>query len=229
MKKNVDLRICQFAVLQTVSHIIKYNKKDNYTFFTKNKRGMSEVQNIGLTAEGTDCKSAPAGKQMETNNYLFRSQFNKGWIVIPIITILGIWLFHLTLNISLWKLILIGILFDYLFSTIFQKRYYFYNNQIVRIFIFRPFYRKKVFRYEDIKLRYIHGRHRAGEPQFVIFFYLYRTICLLKNIFNTFYFHKHSERVNIVYFLLSKNVPIELWTGFEEEDKEIIDMVKFHL
>ena len=39
-------------------------------------------------------------------------------------------------------------------------------------------------------------------------------------------FNKKAKRVEIVEFLLSKNVPIEVRTDFEKKDKEIIDLVK---
>lgn len=158
---------------------------------------------------------------METSNYLFRSQFDNALIFA--LSLGGVLLlFFMLLGASIWLFIMV--LFVYLIFAIFQRRYYFYEHQIVRIFIFRPFCRKKIFRYENIKIKYINGNHKNGQPQFVIFSKQYRI--RLKNLVNTFYFHKHIERVKIVEFLLSKNVPIEVRTDFEKRDKEIIDMVK---
>ena len=164
---------------------------------------------------------------MGTNNFLFRSQFDISGIVPPILaTVFLIWLFHFPpFCISVWLLILIGVLFNYLILAIFRSRYYFYDNHIVRIFPFRLVFRKKVFRYEGSKMIYIHAVGMGGNPQFVLFRRRYRKYNL-KNFTNTFYFNKHDGRVEIIEFLLSKNVILEVRTDFDKKDKGIIDMVK---
>jgi len=162
---------------------------------------------------------------METNKYLFRSQFEISRVVALILTtVFSIWLCHIPpLGVPVWLLVLIGLLFIYFMLAIFQSRYYFYDNKIVKIFIFRPFCRKTVLLYEQLfKIKYKHIGTKGEYPKFIVFqkkkqYYKW---------FNNFIFNKHSKRVEIVEFLLSKNVTMEVRSDFEKKDKEIIDMVK---
>jgi hypothetical protein len=139
----------------------------------------------------------------------------------------SIWHFYLPpLSISVWLLILAGALFNYLILAASQSHYYFYDNQIVQVFALRLFYRRgKVLGYENIKIIYIHTVGMGGEPQFVIFRRQYKKF-YIGNLLNTFYFNTPSKRVQIVNFLLSKNVHLEVRSDFEKKDKEIIDLVK---
>jgi hypothetical protein len=158
---------------------------------------------------------------MEINKHLFCSQLNSSLIVAFLSgTVVSIWLFYLPpLSISVWLLILAGALFNYLILATFQSRYYFYEDRMVRIFIFRPFYRKTVFKYEQIfKIKFI----RTYYPEFIV----YRRKKQFFSYFNSFLFNKQNERIQIVGFLLSKNVKMEVRSDFEKKDKEIIDMVK---
>ena len=164
-------------------------------------------------------------KGMETNQYLFRSQFEKSLIVAFLLgTAFSIWCFHLPpFYIPVWLLILIGVLFNYLLLAIFQSRYYFYEDHVVRIFVFSPFFRKTVFRYEQLyKIKYKHLGAKGEYPKFIV----YQKKKQYLKYFNNFVFNKHVGRVEIVEFLLSKNVTIEVRTDFEKMDMEIIDMVK---
>ena len=162
---------------------------------------------------------------MGTDKYLFRSQFElSGNLALVFATVFSIWLCHHSMiKIHLWALILVGILLNYILLAIFQSRYYFYDNKIEKIFIFRPFCRKTVFVYEQLyKVKFKHIGTKGEYPKFIVYlkkkqYYKY---------FNNFIFNKHSKRVEIVEFLLSKNVKMEVRTDFEKKDKEIIDMVK---
>lgn len=158
---------------------------------------------------------------METNKYLFRSQLNNTIIQSFLFgTVFGMWLFHSPpFNFSVWLLILVGALFNYLIWAICLSRYYFYEDRIVRVFIFRPFYKKTAFKYEQIfKIKFT----RVWYPEFIVF----RKRKQFFPNFNNFLFCKHAQRVEIVAFLLSKNVFMEVRNGFENKDKEIIEMVK---
>jgi len=162
---------------------------------------------------------------METEKYLFRSQFEFSWIVALILTsVFSIWLCHHSLfDIPLWLLILVGISFNYILLAIFQSRYYFYNDKIVRVFIIRPFCRKSVFAYEQLyKVKFKHIGTKGEYPKFIV----YQKKKQYLKFFNNFVFNKHAQRIQIVEFLLSKNVFMEVRTDFEKKDKEIIDLVK---
>lgn len=105
---------------------------------------------------------------METNKYLFRSQLNDTIILAFLFaTLFGIWGFHYPpLSIPVWLLILVGALFNYILLALFQSRYFFYEDRIVRVFIFRPFCRKTVFMYEQIfKVKFTRDRY----PVFVVY------------------------------------------------------------
>jgi len=158
---------------------------------------------------------------METNKHLFRSQLNNSIIVSFLVgTAIGIFGFHLPpFGIPVWLLFLFGILFNYLVFAFSLSRYYFYNDQFVRIFLLRPFLRKTYFKYEQIfKIKYT----RIWYPEFIVF----RKRKQFFPNFNNFLFNKHTKRVEIVEFLLSKNVKIEVRSPSEKKDKEIIDLVK---
>ena len=158
---------------------------------------------------------------MKTNKYIFRSQLNYTLIDALLFgTAFGIWGFHLPpLDIPVWLLIFVGILFNYLIWAIYLTRYFFYEDRIVKVFVFRPFYRETVFEYEQIfKIKFT----RVWYPEFIVF----RKRKQFFPNFNNFLFRKHTQRVQIVEFLLSKNVFMEVPTDFDKKDKEIIDMVK---
>ena len=164
---------------------------------------------------------------MKNNEYLFCSQFEYFTIVIPILAVfwvLCLVYFDEAHLLSVWLFFLIPIMFSYLLFAIYYKRFYFYNNQIIRVFIFRPFYRKTVFKYEQFfKVKYIHVGGGIGEyPRFII----YRKKRQYFHVFNTFTFDKHVKRVEMVEFLLSKNVVMEVRSTFPKKEREIIDLVK---
>ena len=161
---------------------------------------------------------------METNKCLFRSQFECSKIVITFL--ITAWLlFSLYVyqrNTPIGLLLLIGILFTYSLLAIYQSRYYFYDHQFIRVFTFRPFFRKKIYKYEQIyKIKYLHIPY-YGTRKFIV----YRNKKQYFQTFNSFVFNRHVKRVEIVDFLLSKNVTMEVRSDFEKKDKEIIDMVK---
>ena len=156
-------------------------------------------------------------------SYLYRSQFKDIIKVFPFATMFSLLLYYHQLVRSGnpgWLLILIVVLLNYL-MLVFQSRYYFYEDRIVRIFVFRPFCRKTVFRYEQIsKIRFVHVPVYGTK-----LFEIYQKKMQFFT-FKSFMFKKHTDRVNVVEFLLSKNIQIELRTDYAEKDKEIIDMVK---
>ena len=157
------------------------------------------------------------------NNYLYRSQFRDIIRIFPFATVFSLLLYYhqlIKLGNSGWLLILIVALVNYL-MLVFQSRYYFYDDYVVRIFVFRPFFRRTVFKYNQIsKIRFIHVP-AYGTKLFEIYQKKMQFFT-----FKGFKFKKHADRVQIVKFLLSKNVQIELRTDYAEKDKEIIDMVK---
>ena len=161
---------------------------------------------------------------MKTNKYIYHSQFNNGTIIgFPFTTVFMIWLFYKgQIGVNIWLLCLIATLFNYLIFA-FQSRWYFYDDHIVRIFVFRPFFRKRVFKYEQLyKIRYVHDGNRDCPARFIVFQKKKRHF----KDFNRFVFNKRAGRFQIIEFLLSKNVKIEVTTHFENMDKSIIDIVK---
>ena len=156
---------------------------------------------------------------MKKKGYLYRSQLNI-YLVYPFLlsTAIFIWRFYL-LGIPVWLLLLIGVLFQYLLLAFFQCYYCFYDNCVVKMFLFRPFYRKKTLEYDQFyKIRIEH----AWNPIFIV----YQNKKQYFKCFNNFVFNKHAGRIQIIEFLLSKNVQMEVRTGSEKIDKEIIDLVK---
>jgi hypothetical protein len=158
------------------------------------------------------------------NKYLFKSKYKISRIIIPTLASMWFWesMYFDLQYFSIWIFSLSEILFFYLLLAIYQSRYYFYDDQIIRIFTFRPFFRKAAFKYEQIfKIKYIHIPY-FGTRKFIVF----RNKRQYFQTFNSFSFNKQDERIQIVDFLLSKNVKIEVRSDFEKKDKEIIDMVK---
>ena len=163
---------------------------------------------------------------MGKDKLLFRSQFDNGQIVALLLCTVVFIIFHYmdkTLNTPLGLFILIGTLFNYLLLAIFQSRYYFYEDRMERVFVFRPFLRRKVFMYEQLnKIRYNDGIGYGECIKFIVFIKKKQYF----KYFNRFIFSKQNKRVEIVEFLLSKNITMEVRTNSEKRDKEIIDMVK---
>jgi hypothetical protein len=160
---------------------------------------------------------------MEENKYI--SNINStGHVAICLSSLGFIYVFYIIYRpISFLVLILLVFLIAYMLLAIYQSLYYFYDDKIVRIFSFRPFLRKTIFEYEKIyKIKYHHIGSKGSYPKFII--YLGKRQYF--KYFKTFVFKKHVQRVEIVEFLLSKNVEIEVRTDFEKKDKEIIDLVK---
>jgi hypothetical protein len=161
---------------------------------------------------------------MKTDKYIYRSHFNNGTLFsFPFATVCMIWLiYYREENIRLWLLLLIGVLLNYLIFAVFISRWYFYDDRMVRIFVFRPFFREKVYIYEQLnKIKY-HNAGRDGGPWFIVF----RKKKQYFMEFNSFRFNKRAARTQITESLLSKNIKLEVRTDHEETDKDIIDLVK---
>ena len=162
---------------------------------------------------------------MEEEKYLFRSKFNDIFIVLFLATSIVMWVSYMEFpldGIHFWLFILKGALPNYLMLALFQSHYYFYDEGMVRIFTFRPFFRKKVFMYDKIyKIRYQNGGGKGEYPRFIVF----QKKKQYYKFFNGFLFNKRG-RVQIVEFLLSKNIQMEVISHNVKEDREIINMIK---
>jgi len=114
-------------------------------------------------------------------------------------------------------------LFNYIFLFFFYYIFYFYEYKIVRVFIFRPFFREKVIFYDYIyKIKFKNIIAKGEFPRFII----YKNEKKSLPLFNTIYLRKKSNRVKIIKFLINKNVTLEVRTEYKKKDKEIIDLVR---
>jgi hypothetical protein len=95
---------------------------------------------------------------------------------------------------------------------------------MVRVFLFNPFSREKIIKYEQISIiLFIDLAVRGEFPRLVVSLKEHN---IKKSRFNIIYFVKRSKRVEITKFLLSKNVEMETCTSYPKRNKKIIDLVK---
>ena len=111
--------------------------------------------------------------------------------------------------------------FCYLIWYVFINIYYFHEDRVEIVYLFRVFNRKKIVLYSDItEVRYINGGGWA-QP-IVVFVYKGKSF---KKIFwpsNSFTHRRFKRRKEILLFLHSKGIPMIIKTVFEK-DKEIYD------
>jgi hypothetical protein len=163
------------------------------------------------------------------NNYLYKSElYISGIILLPILTLFGILQFGflgLSINnpvLSFKNLIITGIIVDYLILAVFFYHFYFYEDRVERIFVFRPFFRRKTFLYKQIcKIKYLDVGGRGEHPEFLIYLNGRRF-----SLFKAFIFRKKTNKIKITEFLMSKNIVMQVYTIFIKSNKEIIDLVK---
>jgi hypothetical protein len=109
---------------------------------------------------------------MEKDKYLFRSQIDIGRIAVFFLNI-GLFICYFYFPpfcLPVWLLIILGMFFNYLFLAIFQYCYYFYDDRMVRVFIFRSFFRKRIFMYEQLtKIRYDNAPGYGDYTKFIVF------------------------------------------------------------
>ena len=111
--------------------------------------------------------------------------------------------------------------FCYLIWSVFINIYYFYDDRVEIVYLFRVFNRKKKVLYSDItEVRYVNGSGWA-QP-IVVFVYKGKSF---KKVFwpsNSFTHRRFKRRKEILLFLHSKVIPMIIKAVFEK-DKEIFD------
>jgi len=72
-------------------------------------------------------------------------------------------------------------------------------------------------------IKFINVGGRSQFPRFIIH---RKENKFFKSFFHAFYFKKRSKRVEVIKFLLSKNVVMDISISIPKKNKEIIEMVK---
>ena len=109
-------------------------------------------------------------------------------------------------------------MFSYIIWCVFINIYFFYDDKIKIVYIFRFINREKVVLYSDIdEVRYV---HTAGTKQpMVVFVYKgksFSKLFLPTNSFTHRYFEKRKE---ILFFLHDKGIPIIINSVFKKDKK----------
>ena len=164
---------------------------------------------------------------MKKNNYLFKSKYYlTNYILYNCAAVLFVFLFpfvHQEIY-FIWSCFLIWFLINFIFLFFFYYIFYFYEGKIVRKFAFNPFFKQKEIFYDQLyKVQFINIGGMGEYPRFKVY---RKNFKFFKCVFHTFYFRKRAMRIEIVKFLLSKNVNIEVVIHIIKENKEIIDFVK---
>lgn len=150
----------------------------------------------------------------------YKSQINLGSLILFIVwySILIVYpLFTIVENVVINYLAICSLpIFSYIIWCVFINIYYFYDNKIKIVYIFRFFNREKEIQYSEIdEIRYI---HTAGTKQpMVVFVYKgksFSKLFLPSNSFTHRYFEKRKE---ILLFLHSKGIPIIINTVFKKD------------
>lgn len=111
--------------------------------------------------------------------------------------------------------------FCYFIWCMFINMYYFHEDRVEIVYLFRYFNRKKIVLYSDItEVRYVNGGGWA-QP-IVVFVYKGKSFKKIFWPFNSFTHRRFKRRKEILLFLHSKGIPIIIKTVFEK-DKEIFD------
>ena len=163
-------------------------------------------------------------KKQRIMNPLYKSQFNiEELIMYPILYVLlvvyPIW--AIVESSTMIKYLAVGSfpIFCYVIWCIFINVYYFYEDKIKIVYIFRFVRREKYVLYSDIKeIRYI---HTAGAKQpMVALIYQGKSFSSILWPSNSFTHRYFSKRKEILLFLNTKGIPIIVNSVFKK-DKEI--------
>jgi len=114
--------------------------------------------------------------------------------------------------------------FCYFIWCVFINIYFFYDDKIEVVYLFRFFHRKREVLFSEImEVRYI---HTAGKKEpMIVFVYQGKSFKKLLWPWNSFTHRRFKMRKDILVFLHNKNLPIIINSVFNK-DKEILELTK---
>ena len=162
---------------------------------------------------------------MNNSDYIFKSQFPiKNIFAFNTAAVYVIFLYYIYSDYYAVKILTILTPFlNYILLSLLYYIFYFYEDRVVRVFVFRPFRREKVFYYEQfisVTFQHIGYQAYADWAKFNISLKPHK-----RRFFLTFTIRKRAKRVEITKFLLSKGIEMCVLSSFRKRDQEIINLV----
>jgi hypothetical protein len=124
-------------------------------------------------------------------------------------------------NLIKYLIVIISPILTYITIALWVNRYYFFYDRVKIVYFFRFCNREKVIPYSKIKnIRYVHTEG-AKQPM-IVFVYEGKTFSKLFKSSNSCTHRFFKNRMEILKFLASKGIPIEINSVFEK-DEHILD------
>jgi hypothetical protein len=165
------------------------------------------------------------GREIMKKDYLYAAQINFGtFFGFSYIYGLSIYLYYSITEVVLVKILILITLpiITYSALAIWVNRFYFYTNEIKIIYLFRFSKRFKSIEYSQIKLiKYIHTAGKGKQPM-IVMIYEDKKFSKLFKPSNSFTHRSFKKRKEILKFLDSKGIPIEIITDFNEDRNILI-------